>query len=105
MFVNRGQSGAQSKELEHIQASMRSLMADAALITVVANSPTYVNAWTGLPKKNAAGITVHGVAANLIEYMRMTLPGKTTYDYYWNTAALACPSTQVPLPVREVRFV
>ncbi|MDA1349625.1 MAG: prepilin-type N-terminal cleavage/methylation domain-containing protein [Chloroflexi bacterium] len=39
-FVDRGQSGAQSKELEHIQTSMRSLMADAALITVDANSTT-----------------------------------------------------------------
>jgi prepilin-type N-terminal cleavage/methylation domain-containing protein len=55
-FVDRGKSGAQSKELEHIQTSMRSLMADAALITVDANSTTAVNAWAGLPKKNAAAI-------------------------------------------------
>ena len=91
-FVDRGKSGAQSKELEHIQTSMRSLMADAALITVDANSTTAVNAWAGLPKKNAAAITVNGVAADLIEYMRMT-NGKTTYYYCWNTAAVASVDT------------
>ena len=50
-FASRGESGAQTKELGHMQTSMRSLMADAALITVDANSTTAVNAWAGLPTR------------------------------------------------------
>ena len=87
-FVSRGESGAQAKELEHMQTSMRSLMADAALITVDDNSTTAVNAWAGLPTKSTAVIKVNGVATDLTEYMRMT-NGKTVYYYCWNTAAVA----------------
>ncbi|MDA1347996.1 MAG: hypothetical protein O3A47_03900 [Chloroflexi bacterium] len=67
-------------------------MADAALITVDANSTTAVNTWAGLPKKNAVVIIVKGVATDLSEYMRMT-NDTTTYYYCWNTAAVASVHT------------
>ena len=42
--------------------------------------------------QSGAQSEVNGVAADLIEYMRMT-NGKTTYYYCWNTAAVASVHT------------
>ena len=85
-LATSGESGAQTKELANVQTPIKSLMADAAVVTVDANTTTAVNTWTGLPKKGSAPITVSGVPTDLSAYMRMT-NDKTKYFYCWNSAA------------------
>ena len=85
-FAAAGQSGAQKKEVTHVQNAIKSLMADASLVTIDANSGTAINTWTGLPTKNSGPIKADGVNTDMSEYMRMK-NDQTTYYYCWNVEA------------------
>ena len=85
-FADTGQSGAQKKEVVHVQNAIKSMMADASIVTVDANNTTAINTWTGLPTKNSAPIKADRVNTDLSDYMRMK-NDQTTYYYCWNFAA------------------
>ncbi|MDP6451985.1 MAG: prepilin-type N-terminal cleavage/methylation domain-containing protein [SAR202 cluster bacterium] len=89
-FAGSGQTGSQTLELQNMQAAFDSLMSDAAISAVDANTAATdasVQTWTGLPQAGAAAITVGGVAVDLADYMRLTADA-TNFFYCWDATGL-----------------
>ena len=85
-FAGSGQSGSQSLEIQNVQAAIDSLMSDAGVATLDANTAALdpaVQTWTGLPTSGLAAITVGGVAVDLADYMRLT-GDQTNFYYCWD---------------------
>ena len=74
-----------TEEEVHVQNAIKTLMADASIVTIDENTTTAINTWTGLPTKSSAPIKADGFNTDLSDYMRME-NDQTTY-YYWNFAA------------------
>jgi prepilin-type N-terminal cleavage/methylation domain-containing protein len=91
-FAGSGQSEAQKLELEGVKTAFDTLMGEGAIESVDANtgsSKNAVKAWTGLPLRNSAAISISGENRDLSDYMRMGGVGKdeTEYWYCWTSGA------------------
>ena len=87
-FAGTGTTGAQTAELENVQAAVDTLLAEAGVSSVDARTgpSTATQTWTSLPTSGGAAIQVGGSNVDLADYMRMT-SDQTTYYYCWGTDA------------------
>jgi prepilin-type N-terminal cleavage/methylation domain-containing protein len=89
-FASSGTTGSLTLEMQNVQAAFDSLMSDAALSSVDANTAATdasVQVWTGLPLVGAAAISVGGVTVDLSDYMRLT-EDATNFFYCWDSTGL-----------------